>query len=105
MSKGKEKSLNDAAGDSTTPVVPGRSIPPVEQHEAGVPREKAREKSPAVQEQSPRDQSQQKAPGLMELIRDWIFRRYGWIGLIFLTILSLGLTGWWNWEKTKNRPG
>jgi len=43
-------------------------------------------------------------PRLGEMIRDWVFTRYGRLGLAGLALISLALAAYWNWDKVSKLP-
>lgn len=52
---------------------------------------------------SPR--SQKHPPEIKEEIKKFIFRKFGWPGLIFLALITLLFYIWLNWEQGKRVPG
>lgn len=105
MSKRKKKPLNDPDRHSTTPGGLVRPTPPLEQHERGLTKQQVPATSPATQEHSPRDQSQQRTPELWQFIRDRIYQRFGLKGLMVVGILGLVILVWSNWDKAQTFPG
>jgi tetratricopeptide (TPR) repeat protein len=46
-----------------------------------------------------------KTPGLVELIREKIFRRFGIPGLVVLALIAAAPFVWWQWDKISKLPG